>query len=147
VMKLLRYGPPGQELPGLLDTAGQIRSLSGIIDDVAGDALGGESLDRLRRLDPASLPRIGPASGGGPEQAPGTARLAGPTRVGPCVGRVGKLMCIGLNYADHAAETGAKLPAEPVLFLKATSAICGPYDDLQIPRGSTKTDWEVELGI
>ncbi len=144
-MKLLRYGPPGQEQPGLIDAAGQIRSLVGVIDDVAGEALSPASLDQLRQLDEGSLPLVGPPSRGGPDSD--AARLAASTRIGPCVGRVGKLMCIGLNYADHAAETGAKLPTEPVLFMKATSAICGPYDDLQIPRGSTKTDWEVELGV
>ncbi len=132
-MKLLRYGPPGDEQPGLLDDAGQIRSLVGIVDDIAGETLAEASLDRVRRVDPKSLPLVDLRQTRG--------------RIGPCIGRVGKFMCIGLNYAEHAAETGAKLPTEPVLFLKATSAICGPYDDLQIPRGSMKTDWEVELGI
>jgi ureidoglycolate lyase len=149
VMKLLRYGPPGQEKPGLVDADGQIRSLVGAVDDIAGDALSAASLDRLRRIDPQVLHLVGPPSRGGPREGP--ARLAGPTaepiRIGPCVGRVGKMMCIGLNYAEHAAETGATLPAEPVLFMKATSAISGPYDDIQIPRGSTQTDWEVELGV
>jgi 2-keto-4-pentenoate hydratase/2-oxohepta-3-ene-1,7-dioic acid hydratase in catechol pathway len=129
-MKLLRYGSPGQEQPGLVDASGQIRSLAGAVDDIAGDALAASSLDKIRQLDVASLPPV-----------------KQPLRVGPCVGRVGKLMCIGLNYAEHAAETGAKIPAEPVLFMKATSAISGPYDDIQIPRGSTQTDWEVELGV
>lgn len=163
-MKLLRYGPPGEEQPGLLDAAGRIRSLAGMVDDIAGQTLSAESLNQLRQLDPTSLPLVGPPGRVGPEAGnhpEGTRQGAqtknsDPTlhapgsqvsRIGPCVGRVGKLMCIGLNYAEHAAETAAKLPAEPVLFLKATSAICGPYDDLQIPRGSTKTDWEVELGI
>jgi 2-keto-4-pentenoate hydratase/2-oxohepta-3-ene-1,7-dioic acid hydratase in catechol pathway len=100
------------------------------VDDIAGSALSRESLDKLRQVDEASLPVV--------EQ---------PVRLGPCVGRVGKIMCIGLNYADHAAETGAKLPAEPVLFMKATSAINGPYDDIRIPRGSSQTDWEAELGV
>ncbi len=129
-MKLVRYGAPGQEKPGIVDAAGRIRSLAGIVDDIAGPALSAASLKKLRRLDHSSLPLID----------------AG-TRLGPCVGGVGKFMCIGLNYAEHAAETGAKLPEEPVLFMKATSAICGPNDDLQIPRGSKKTDWEVELGV
>jgi 2-keto-4-pentenoate hydratase/2-oxohepta-3-ene-1,7-dioic acid hydratase in catechol pathway len=120
----------GLEKPGMLDAAGRVRSLEGLIDDVAGDALWAASLGRLGQIDPESLPLVEP-----------------PVRLGPCVGRVGKFMCIGLNYAEHAAETGAKLPEEPVLFMKATSAICGPNDDLQIPRGSTKTDWEVELGV
>ncbi len=129
-MKLLRYGPPGLEQPGLLDATGQIRSLVDIIEDVGRESLSAASLEKLRALDEGSLPTV-----------------ERPVRIGACVGRVGKFMCIGLNYADHAAETGAKLPAEPVLFLKATSAICGPNDDLQIPRGATKTDWEVELGV
>jgi 2-keto-4-pentenoate hydratase/2-oxohepta-3-ene-1,7-dioic acid hydratase in catechol pathway len=129
-MKLLRFGPRGQEQPGLLDSSGQIRSLAGHLDDVAGSALSRQSLAKLRRFDEASLPLI--------QQ---------PERIGPCVGRVGKIMCIGLNYADHAAETGAKLPSEPVLFMKATSAINGPFDDIRIPRGSTQTDWEAELGV
>ncbi|MEX0614041.1 MAG: fumarylacetoacetate hydrolase family protein [Pirellulales bacterium] len=129
-MKLVRYGAAGGEQPGLIDAAGRIRSLAGVVDDIAGKALSTASLESLRKLDPQSLPLVGQ-----------------PVRIGPCVGRVGKFMCIGLNYAEHAAETGAKLPAEPVLFMKATSAICGPNDDLQIPRGSTRTDWEVELGV
>ncbi|MEX0610739.1 MAG: fumarylacetoacetate hydrolase family protein [Pirellulales bacterium] len=129
-MKLLRYEPVGHERPGMLDAAGRIRSLAGVMEDVANDALSADSLDRLRKLDPESLPLV--------EES---------VRVGPCVGRVGKFICIGLNYAEHAAETGASLPAEPVLFMKATSAICGPYDDILIPRGSTHTDWEVELGV
>jgi 2-keto-4-pentenoate hydratase/2-oxohepta-3-ene-1,7-dioic acid hydratase in catechol pathway len=129
-MKLLRYGEPGQEQPGLLDADGQIRSLVGVVDDIAGEALSAASLDRLRRIDSQVLHAV-----------------KQPVRIGPCVGRVGKMMCIGLNYAEHAAETGATLPKEPVLFMKATSAISGPYDDVQIPRGSTQTDWEVELGV
>jgi 2-keto-4-pentenoate hydratase/2-oxohepta-3-ene-1,7-dioic acid hydratase in catechol pathway len=129
-MKLLRFGPPGKEQPGLLDSNGQIRSLVGVVDDIAGKALSAKSLARIGELDPASLPSV--------ERS---------VRIGPCVGGVGKIMCIGLNYAEHAAETGAKLPTEPVLFMKATSAISGPYDDIQIPRGSTQTDWEVELGV
>ena len=127
-MKLMRVGPPGQERPAML-VDGTIRDLSGEVEDVAGDALSDEGLDRLRALDPAGLP----------EMAPG--------RVGPCVGRVGKFICIGLNYSDHAAETGAEVPKEPILFMKATTAICGPDDEVLIPRGSQKTDWEAELGV
>jgi 2-keto-4-pentenoate hydratase/2-oxohepta-3-ene-1,7-dioic acid hydratase in catechol pathway len=129
-MKLLRYGPKGQEKPGLLDDHGQIRDLSGHIDDLAGAALTPPEIARLAALDPAALPLVE----GGP-------------RIGPCAGQVGKFVCIGLNYADHAAETGADVPSEPVVFNKWTSAICGPNDDIEIPRGSTKTDWEVELGV
>ncbi|MBA4492398.1 ureidoglycolate lyase [Paracoccus sp. S1E-3] len=129
-MKLLRYGPMGQEKPGLLDDQGQIRDLSAHVDDIAGDVLTPEGLARLAALDVASLPVVD-----------------GDPRIGPCVGRVGKFICIGLNYADHAAETGAEIPKEPIVFNKWTSAICGPNDDVEIPRGSTKTDWEVELGV
>jgi 2,4-diketo-3-deoxy-L-fuconate hydrolase len=129
-MKLLRYGAPGAEKPGLLDQDGQIRDLSGVIADLSGAALGDESLARLRDLDPASLPVV-----------------TDTPRIGPCVGQVGKFICIGLNYADHAAESGMALPEEPVIFFKATSAICGPNDDVEIPRGSVKSDWEVELGV
>src|SRR5215212_1803229 len=126
-MKLLRYGPPGEERPGLLDATGSIRDLRGIVPDVAGTTLLPDSLDRLRRLDPASLPRV-----------------AGTPRIGPCVGQVGKFICIGLNYSDHAAESGMPVPKEPVVFMKATSCISGPNDDIVLPRGSQKTDWEVE---
>ncbi|MCT4554039.1 MAG: fumarylacetoacetate hydrolase family protein [Pelagimonas sp.] len=129
-MKLLRYGAPGAEKPGLLDQDGQIRDLSGVIADLSGAALGDDSLARLRDLDPASLPIV-----------------TDNPRIGPCVGQVGKFICIGLNYADHAAESGMALPEEPVIFFKATSAICGPNDDVEIPRGSVKSDWEVELGV
>jgi ureidoglycolate lyase len=129
-MKLLRYGPPGQEKPGLVDRDGKIRDLSGVIGDIDGETLAPASLDRLRRTDPASLPLV-----------PGTPRL------GPCVGRVPKFIAIGLNYRQHAAETGAAIPKEPIVFMKATSSICGPDDDVVIPKGSQKTDWEVELGI
>jgi 2-keto-4-pentenoate hydratase/2-oxohepta-3-ene-1,7-dioic acid hydratase in catechol pathway len=129
-MKLLRYGPSGHEQPGVLDGEGRIRSLRGEVDDVAGSVLSRDSIARLSELDMASLPLV-----------------EGPVRIGPCVGRVGKILAIGLNYADHAAETGLKPPAEPVLFMKATSAIIGPYDNVEIPRSSTKTDWEVELGV
>ena len=129
-MKLLRYGEKGQEKPGLLDAQGQIRDLSGHIDDIAGQAITAEGLATLRTIDPSSLPVVN-----------------GSPRLGPCVGRVGKFICIGLNYADHAAESGLDVPKEPVVFNKWTSAICGPNDDVEIPRGSTKTDWEVELGV
>ena len=129
-MKLLRHGQPGAEKPGLLDGSGVIRDLSGHIDDVAGDALGDATLAKLAGLDTSTLPAVD-----------------GATRLGPCVGHVGKFICVGLNYADHAAESGMDVPPEPVLFFKATSAITGPNDDVIIPRGSEKTDWEVELGI
>ncbi|MEE3214827.1 MAG: fumarylacetoacetate hydrolase family protein, partial [Pseudomonadota bacterium] len=129
-MKLLRFGNPGQEAPGILDQAGRIRDLSGVLDDLSGAALGRESLEKIARLDLEQLPLV-PAD----------------TRIGPCVGNVGKFICIGLNYADHAAESGAEVPPEPVIFNKWTSAICGPDDDVMIPRDSSKTDWEVELGV
>ena len=129
-MKLLRYGESGHERPGMIDSSGEIHDLSGILPDLSSEYLSADSLDRLRQLDPASLPLID-----------------GTPRVGPCVGKVGKFVCIGLNYSDHAAESGMAVPAEPVLFMKATSAICGPNDDVIIPRGSTKSDWEVELGV
>lgn len=129
-MKLLRYGLPGRELPGILDVNGRIRSLEGVIRDLSGEAISPPGLEILRALDPARLPLV-----------------EGPVRLGPCVAGVGKFICIGLNYADHAAETGAQVPSEPVMFMKATSAISGPDDDVLIPRGSTKTDWEVELGV
>ncbi len=129
-MKLLRYGPTGAEKPGMLDGDGAIRDLSGAVADIAGDALTPEGLDKLRAIDPASLPKVD-----------------GNPRIGPCVGDVGKFMCIGLNYSDHAAETGGEVPPEPILFMKANSAISGPNDDVIIPRGSEQTDWEVELGF
>jgi 2,4-diketo-3-deoxy-L-fuconate hydrolase len=129
-MKLLRVGPLGQERPALLDAAGVLRDLSGVVDDIAGQTLSPEGLARLAALDPRALPTI-----------------AASERLGPCVGQVGKFICVGLNYADHAAESGLAVPAEPVLFLKATSAIVGPNDDVIQPRGSTKLDWEVELGV
>ena len=129
-MKLLRYGEPGHERPALLDPAGGIRDLSEFIDDVSGRFLSADSLARLKALDPASLPLV-----------------KGKPRLGPCVGQVGKFICIGLNYADHAAETGAEIPAEPIIFNKWTSAIVGPNDNVEIPRNSRKTDWEVELGV
>ena len=127
-MKLLRYGTAGNERPGLLDADGGIRDLSGIVADIDGAAL--RNLDQLRAIDPAILPRVG-----------------GDPRIGPCVGHVGKFLCIGLNYADHAEEAGMPIPTEPIVFMKATSAIIGPHDDVIIPRRSVKTDWEVELGI
>jgi ureidoglycolate lyase len=129
-MKLLRYGPKGQEKPGLLDNDGKIRDLSGVIADVTGSVLSAESIARLRSLDPAGLPLV-----------------SGEPRLGPCVGSVGKFIGIGLNYADHAAETGAAIPKEPVVFNKWVTCISGSNDDIQIPPGSTKTDWEVELGV
>ncbi|BCX16658.1 MAG: ureidoglycolate lyase [Geminicoccaceae bacterium] len=129
-MKLLRWGPPGEERPGILDGEGRIRDLSGVVRDIDGEAISPEGLARIAAYDPTTLPLV-----------------RGTPRIGPCVAGVGKFMCIGLNYSDHAAETGAKVPPEPVLFLKATSAISGPYDDVRIPRGSKKTDWEVELGV
>jgi 2-keto-4-pentenoate hydratase/2-oxohepta-3-ene-1,7-dioic acid hydratase in catechol pathway len=129
-MKLLRYGAPGAEKPGLLDSTGAIRDLSGVVPDIAGDTLLPESLAKLRKLDPASLPKV-----------------SGTPRIGPCVGRVGKFIAIGLNYSDHAAESGMPVPKEPIVFMKATSCIVGPNDNLEIPRGSLKTDWEVELGV
>jgi 2,4-diketo-3-deoxy-L-fuconate hydrolase len=129
-MKLVRYGATGAERPGLIDAEGTLRDLSGHIDDIAGDALTPEGLAKLAAIDPASLPVVD-----------------GAVRFGPCVGRVGKFLCIGLNYSDHAAETGQTVPPEPILFTKATSAIIGPNDDVVMPRGSTKTDWEVELAI
>ncbi|MEO8520778.1 MAG: fumarylacetoacetate hydrolase family protein [Acidobacteriota bacterium] len=129
-MKLLRYGSPGHEAPGLLDSGGMLRDLSGVVPDIAGDTLLPASLERLRTIDPATLPRV-----------PGSPRL------GPCVGRVGKFICIGLNYSDHAAESGMAVPKEPIVFMKATSAIAGPNDAVVLPRGSEKSDWEVELGV
>lgn len=129
-MKLIRHGNPGEERPGLIDAAGRMRDLSEIIPDIAGEVLDPDYLEKLAVLDAEALPLVS----------------AG-TRIGACVGRVGKFICVGLNYADHAAESGMEVPSEPVLFFKATSAICGPNDDVIIPRGSAKTDWEVELGV
>lgn len=129
-MKLLRVGQPGAEVPAIVDAAGRIRSLQGIVPDIAGETLTPAGLDRLRAIDPTMLPEL-PAD----------------ARIGPCVGQVGKFICIGLNYADHAAESNLPVPKEPVIFLKANSAIIGPNDDVLIPRGSVKTDWEVELGV
>ncbi len=129
-MKLLRYGPIGAEKPGLLDNAGLLRDLSAHVGDIDGAALDDATLDRLRALDPNDLPVV-----------------EGEQRIGACVGNIGKFLCIGLNYSDHAAETGAAIPEHPILFFKANSAIVGPYDDVVMPRGSTHTDWEVELGV
>jgi len=129
-MKLVRYGEAGSERPGLIDADGAVRDLSTHVDDIAGAALSPASLAGLAKIDPRSLPLV-----------------PGSPRVGPCVAGVGKFICIGLNYSDHAAETGAKVPPEPIIFMKATSAIVGPDDDVVIPRGSEKTDWEVELGF
>jgi 2-keto-4-pentenoate hydratase/2-oxohepta-3-ene-1,7-dioic acid hydratase in catechol pathway len=129
-MKLLRWGPAGREKPGLLDGSGRIRDLSGVVDDIAGAVLEPAGLARLAALDPAALPEV-----------------PGRPRIGPCVGQVGKFICIGLNYSDHAEESGMAVPPEPIVFMKATSAICGPDDGIEIPQGSEKTDWEVELGV
>lgn len=129
-MKLLRYGPPGKEKPGLLEASGKIRDLSGEIEDLDGRVLDGESLARIAALDPASLPTVEEGE-----------------RLGPCVGRVGKLVCVGLNYSDHAAEAGMPVPEEPILFMKATTSICGPNDDVELPPGAEEADWEVELAI
>jgi ureidoglycolate lyase len=129
-MKLLRYGPKGQEKPGLLDKAGKIRDLSAMIADVNPEALAPAALDRLRKLDPASLPLV-----------------AGSPRLGACLTQIPKIVCVGLNYTDHAKETGAAIPKEPILFMKATSSLNGPNDDVMLPKRSQKSDWEVELGI
>ncbi len=129
-MKLLRYGNKGSERPAMLDKDGSIRDLSGVISDVTGTALAPASLAKLRELDAAALPVVSDSH-----------------RIAPCVGGVGKFICVGLNYSDHAAESNMPVPKEPIIFMKATSAICGPNDDVMIPRNSTKTDWEVELGV
>lgn len=129
-MKLLRYGPPGQEKPGLLDASGKIRDLSGVITDIAGEALTPAGLAKLASLDTSKLPLV-----------------ADGVRLGACVGKVGKFICIGLNFSDHAAESNLPAPAEPVVFGKWTSAMVGPNDAIEMPRGSLKTDWEVELGV
>ncbi|MCO5101726.1 MAG: fumarylacetoacetate hydrolase family protein [Burkholderiaceae bacterium] len=129
-MKLLRFGPSGTERPGLLDAAGRIRDLSAHLPDIDLRVLDDAALDALRRIDPATLPAAPHA-----------------VRVGPCVAHIGKLVCVGLNYSDHAAESNMAVPTEPILFLKPSSAVCGPDDDVEIPRGSSKTDWEVELGV
>jgi 2-keto-4-pentenoate hydratase/2-oxohepta-3-ene-1,7-dioic acid hydratase in catechol pathway len=129
-MKLLRYGAPGQEQPGILDADGKIRSLAGVVDDINPATLDAAALSAIAGQDVSALPVV-----------------AGDPRIGPCVGQVGKLVCIGLNYSDHAAETNNPIPASPIIFMKATSAIVGPDDNIMLPRGSNKTDWEVELGI
>ena len=129
-MKLLRYGPADEEKPGLLDQEGNIRDLSSVIDDIDGETLSPEALERLSKIKPESLPGV-----------------TGEPRLGPCVGKIGKLVCIGLNYSDHAKESGMPIPTEPIVFMKATSAISGPYDNIELIRGSQKTDWEAELGI
>jgi 2,4-didehydro-3-deoxy-L-rhamnonate hydrolase len=129
-MKLVRYGKPGKEKPGLIDGAGKLRDLSGVVDDLAGDALSPKSLAKIAKLKPTSLPAV-----------------RGEPRLGPCVGGVGNFIAVGLNYADHAAETGAAIPKEPILFNKAPSCIVGPNDDVTIPKASAKTDWEVELAV
>ncbi|MED5406356.1 MAG: fumarylacetoacetate hydrolase family protein [Pseudomonadota bacterium] len=129
-MKLLRYGPVGEEKPGVLDQDGTIRDLSSVIDDVNGGTLSPESIEQLSGIEPGSLPAV----------------TAEP-RLGTCVGNIGKFVCIGLNYSDHAKESGMPIPTEPIVFMKATSCISGPNDDIELVRGSQKTDWEAELGI
>src|ERR1700761_4795709 len=129
-MKLLRYGPVGQEKPGILDRDGKLRDLSGVIKDITGETLSPSSLEKLRGVDPSSLPAV-----------------SGSPRIGPCVGAVGKVLAIGLNYRLHAEEAGMPIPKEPIFFLKATSSICGPNDEVIIPKASEKTDYEVELAI
>ncbi|NAZ35500.1 fumarylacetoacetate hydrolase family protein [Rubellimicrobium sp. CFH 75288] len=129
-MKLVRWGERGAERPGLVAPDGGLRDLTGHVPDIAGEVLSDAGLERLRAIDPSTLPPV-------PEGA----------RLGPCVGGIGKFVCIGLNYADHAAESGLSVPPEPVIFMKATSAVCGPDDPIIIPRGSEKTDWEVELAV
>ncbi|MBY5762653.1 fumarylacetoacetate hydrolase family protein [Rhizobium leguminosarum] len=128
-MKLMRVGEAGSEKPALLDADGKIRGLSGHVADIGGEAIGPAGLAKIAAIDPKSLPEIAPG------------------RIGACVAGTGKFICIGLNYSDHAAETGATVPPEPIIFMKATSAIVGPNDNVIIPRGSEKTDWEVELGV
>lgn len=128
-MKLLRHGPAGAEKPALLDSDGKIRDLSGLVADIGGDVLSDSGLARIAAADPKSLPEVSPG------------------RIGPCVAGTRKFICVGLNYSDHAKETGKAPPEEPILFMKATSAIIGPNDDVEIPRTSVKADWEVELGI
>ena len=128
-MKLVRIGDPGKERPALLEN-GHLRDLGRVISDIASDALLPENLEKLRTLDPQTLPLID-----------------GSPRIGPCIGSVGKVICVGLNYRDHAVEANMPIPSEPILFLKPTSAILGPNDDVEIPAGAEKTDWEVELGV
>jgi len=129
-MKLLRYGPAGAEKPGILDDGGALRDLSGIVEDITGATIEANGLERVTATDPSTLPLV-----------------EGNPRVGPCVGNIGKFVCIGLNYSDHAKETGMAIPTEPIVFMKTTSSISGPDDDIELIRGSVKTDWEVELGV
>src|ERR1700677_651556 len=129
-MKLVRFGAPGREKPGMLDAQGRVRDLSKIVPDIAGDVLSSKSLAKLRKLKADKLPLV-----------------RGTPRIGPCVGKVGNFIAIGLNYSDHAAEAGMPIPKEPIIFNKAPTCICGPNDDTMIPKGSTKLDWEIELGI
>ena len=129
-MKLLRFGSPGKEKPGLLDDSGTLRDLSGLVGDISEENLLPENLEKLRNTDTSSFPEVNDEP-----------------RLGPCIGKIGKFICIGLNYSDHAEETGGTVPPEPIIFAKFNSAICGPNDDVVIPRNSTKTDWEVELGV
>ncbi|WP_370303171.1 fumarylacetoacetate hydrolase family protein [Pseudooceanicola sp.] len=129
-MKLLRFGPTGNESPGIIGPEGEIRNLSGHVSDISAATLSDQALDVIRQLDVATLPRV--------EED---------VRVGPCVNGIGKVVCVGLNYSDHAEESNLPLPAEPILFMKATSAVSGPNDPIRIPRDAEKTDWEVELGV
>ena len=129
-MKLLRYGPAGHEKPGMLDASGTIRDLSGVIDDIAGKTLSPESLAKLRALKPETLPAV-----------------SGNPRLGACVGHVPNIVAVGLNYSDHAKEVGMPIPKEPILFNKHTGCLCGPNDDVMIPIGSKKLDWECELAF
>jgi len=129
-LKFIRHGDPGQERPGILDRQGRLRDLGAVVADIDGGIFAAGQADRLRRLDVDSLPLVDAGA-----------------RLGPCVAGVGKILCIGLNYSDHAAESGMQVPPEPVVFMKATTAISGPDDDVLLPRGSTKTDWEVELAV
>jgi 2-keto-4-pentenoate hydratase/2-oxohepta-3-ene-1,7-dioic acid hydratase in catechol pathway len=129
-LKLLRIGEPGKERPAILHSDGSIRDLTGVVADIGGSTLLPESLAKLSNIDPGTLPQV-----------------AGSPRIGPCVAHVGKFICVGLNYSDHAAESNMPVPAEPIIFMKATSSICGPDDDVVLPRGSQKSDWEVELGV
>ena len=129
-MKLLRFGSPGKEKPGLLDDSGTLRDLSGLVGDISEEHLLPDNLEKLRNTDTSSFPEVNDEP-----------------RLGPCIGKIGKFICIGLNYSDHAEETGGTVPPEPIIFAKFNSAICGPNDDVVIPRNSTKTDWEVELGV
>jgi 2,4-didehydro-3-deoxy-L-rhamnonate hydrolase len=129
-LKLLRFGERGHERPGVLDSRGVIRDLTGVVHDISGPTLLPDAIAKLRRLDVSTLPAVN-----------------GSPRLGPCVAGVGKFVCVGLNYSDHAAESNMPVPAEPIVFMKATSSICGPNDDIELPRGSQKSDWEVELGV